>query len=226
MVKVETGAVSQFDIDKPTLKLNYIGDKMTLYHDSNEIQVPEIPIFVFELPSPDKTVHDIGIDLISRNLYVMLKPDANIEESPDVENAFGKYFKLSLNQHAIGHQDITFGVAKAVCLPTPFMWIKGFKYDEGFLFYRELTIDGSSYFFDIGVYPGVYVYDAKDIDGALQSDVEQDGILFVATTDYPGDCWWIIFNSRFTKGVLTDSTYQRIVLMYNFQNRAMLYKIE
>mgnify|MGYP000167912132 FL=1 len=140
MVKVETGAVSQFDIGKPTMRLKYIGSKMPLYHDSTEIQVPETPIFVFDFPEPPKTVHEVGIELLRQSLYTMFPVETDIVTPPDVENAFGKYYKMSPKHHILGDYIFSWTAPPPVGAPPTIVTPVDFTGKEKWVFERILTI--------------------------------------------------------------------------------------
>jgi len=226
MSKVEDGVNQQFDVEKPRYQLSYTGSKMTLSYDSETIDVPSVPVFVFELPNIPDAIHKIGEDLISKNLYLMLELSANVEEEPNIQNSFGKYYKLEMQQRAIGGAEIVFATPKRIPLPSPLQILKSFKPDEAFIYGVDLHIDGVEYWFSIGAHFGRMVTDLKAITGEQLTDIEYDAILFYCTTNYPDDCWWIIFNNRYAKGNLVDSIYQRWVIMYAYQNRAMIVQVE
>ena len=226
MSKVETSSLQQFDIQRPKYTLSYTGNKMTLHYDSETIDVPEIPFFVFEPPNIPNSIHAIGQDLLSKVLYVMLEIDANVEESPDAQNAYGKYYRLEYSSRVLGPDTVTFATPKPVTIPVPIMTIKSFDFDEGLIYSKTLHIDGVEYWFSIGAYYGMVTMDTKDIDGATITDVKHDGIMFYCSTNYTNNCWWLIFNNRYAKGISTNGTFQRFVIMIGFQNRPLLVQVE
>jgi len=225
MVKVETGAVSQFDLERPTLRLQYTGNKMSLYHDSTEIQVPEIPIFVFDFPEPPKTVHEVGEELLKQSLYMMFPPDADIATPPDVENALGKYYKLDLYAHNISDYSFSWTTAKHVGILPTVLVPTSFVAKERWYFRRDLTIAGELKWFNVLVYPGTVTYELRYSASSVESDVTTDAILFRCATEYPNDMFWIIFNNRYKKGLPQDSMFLEEILMVTWQNRTIFFEM-
>ena len=226
MSKVETSSLQQYDIQRPKYTLSYTGNKMTLNYDSETIDVPEIPFFVFEPPNIPNSIHAIGQDLLAKVLYVMLEIDANVEESPDAQNAYGKYYRLSYSSRVLGPDTVTFATPRPIAIPLPIQTVKSFEFDEGLIYSKTLHIDGVEYWFSIGSYFGTVVMDTKDVDGTAITDVKHDGIMFYCSTNYPDNCWWLIFNNRYAKGVFVDPIYQRFVVMIGYQNRPLLFQVE
>ena len=225
MVKVESPITLQFDIEKPTLKLQYIGNKMSLYHDSTEIKVPETPIFVFEAPSPPATVHEVGIELLKQSLYMMFPVSANIVTPPDVENSFGKFYKMDLYDHNISDYSFSWTAPPPVGLPPSILTVIDFTAKERWYFRRDLTIDSELKWFNMLVYPGVIKYNMKVPGSTEETDIESDAILFRCATEYTDDMFWIIFNNRYEKGIAQDSMYLREVLMISWQNRIVFKQV-
>jgi len=224
IVKIETPDTSQYDIEKPTIKLNYVGGKMSLKYDTETIEVPETPIFQFDRIEDDEFIYGIGAGQFEEFLYVLIPPGVSVEPTPDIENAFGKYYKLLRTTRVTGEQTINFPTEKYLPFPGLLFKMTSFKYYEGYGYYREITIDGSPQWFDIGVYPGNVHGEFQAVDGSWVSGV-LSGILFVATTEYDGNSFWIIYNNSFKKGVITDSVYQLMVLHVTYREHTLMEEI-
>jgi len=69
-VKIETDMIKQSDISKPRISIKYTGAKTTLFYNGYEIQVPEIPVFVYEPTNVDKGIHEMGIEMIKKNIVL------------------------------------------------------------------------------------------------------------------------------------------------------------
>ena len=226
MSKVEDGVNQQFDIEKPRYQLSYTGSKMTLSYDSESIDVPSVPIFVFEPQNVPNRMQEIGEEMLLRNILVVFPLSANIEEEADIENAYAKYYRVEFANRVLNPSDVTFAAPKSIPLPNPILTPKGFEADEGIIYHRILHIGGVEYFFSIGCYFGRFLIDITFSGGYTFSDQKYDGIMFHITTDYDGDVNFQIFNNRYGKGNLVEGIYQRFVGLIGFQNNNMMVEIE
>jgi len=207
VVKVERGDISQYDVDKPTLKLNYVGGKMSLKYNDESIEVPEVPIFEFTPVEPHQLAYEAGVGNLENYLYVMIPADVDVEESPDAENAFGKYYKLSMNVRVETPAEITFTPTKPIGFPYPVFHMASFKYEEGWGYIRTLTIEGASYNFQIMSYPGRALGTVKDTDGT-PVDIGYPGIYFVLSTNYSGNCYFLIGGNSYARGDKINDLYE------------------
>ena len=207
IVKVERSDVTQYDIEKPTLKLNYVGGKMSLKYDTETIDVPEVPIFEFTPVETPQLAYEAGVGNLENYLYVMIPAGVDVEEAPDAENAFGKYYKLSMNVRVDTPAELTFSPAKPIGFPFPVFHMSSFKYDEGWGYIRTLTIDGSSYDFQIMSYPGRALGTIKDVDGA-SVDIGFAGVYFVLSTNYGGNCYFLIGGNSYARGEKINDLYE------------------
>ncbi len=224
VVKVERSDISQYDIEKPTIKLNYVGGKMSLKYDTETIEVPEIPIFTFEPVEDADLIYHLGAGQFEEFLYVLIPPGVSVEPAPDVENAFGKYYKLFRTTRVVGEQTINFSPERYLSFPGMLFKMTSFKYYEGYGYYREITIEGKTEWFDVGVYPGNAHGQFQAVDGSWV-DGMLSGILFVATTQYEGDSFWVLYNNSFRKGVITDSVYQLMAIHISYREHSLMEEI-
>jgi len=226
MVKVETPTATQFDVERPRYRLQYVGAKMGLQYNGEGIMVPSVPIFIFEPTDVPQNIHEIGEELLARNLLICFPRDVEFVEEPDIENAFAKYYRFDTVERAIGCPPLAFLTVKRIPLPEPVLAMSSYEFEEGTIYNRKLHINATEYSFTIGVYPGRAVGDLETVGGILVSDVKIDSILFYCTTDYPEQATWCIFNNRYDKGPLVGSAYIRYVILLAFQNRAVMAAFE
>jgi len=209
-VKIETDMIKQSDITKPRISVKYTGPKSTLFYNGYEIHVPEIPVFVYETKKADQSIIEASIEMVRRNVLMKFPIDASIEESPDVENAYGKYYYLNYE-----------GPPEMYC---PVLFLTGIKISVlGFafeldhleptsthLFARELTINGTKYRFEVWVYFGKLIGHRYIDPTTTIENISYPATLFQFLTTYPGDVWMNIFGNEVVKGAKIDTYYERI----------------
>ena len=227
MVKVETGQLTHFDITKPRFQLSYTGNKMTMQYNGRTIEVPSVPIFIYDPSGIPNNIHEIGREMLSANLKIAFPVDTEFAEAPDLENAYTKYYELEEVAPALGAgATVEFPETKYIPLPDPVLSLTSFEVDEGYTYSRVLHQNSNSYTFSISAYYGRSHGDVETIGGKLATDVKLDSILFICTTDYEGDVRFCIFNNRYMKGPFIDLMYQRWVLLISFQQHMMMASIE
>jgi len=225
-VKVETDALKQHDIVRPTIKVNYKGAKMTLWYDSNYVDVPSVPVFVWELKKPEEAMMNIGIDHIRRNLAIKLPTDANVVQEPDMENTFGKYYFLEYQGWSHDYLQWTLFAGKKITLMGMIMEIQTIATYLNYVYNRRLTIDGVDYLFYVNVNFGKLIAKTTTVAGAEISDVEYPCTLFECGTEYDGTSSFIVFGNEYTRGGLRGAVYMRDVLMVYYDDSAVMYQLD
>ncbi len=75
-----------------------------------------------------------------------------------------------------------------------------------------------------GVYPGNAYGQFQTVDGSWV-DGFLSGVLFVATTEYEGNSFWVLYNNSFRKGVPTDSVYQLMAIHIAYREHSLMEEI-
>jgi hypothetical protein len=226
MVKVETPTLQQIDVKRPKIKLSYTGDKMSLSYNTESIQVPSVPIFLFDLKPPPKNVHDIGIGALHRNMLLQLPTNVSPVEAPDVENSFGKYYFLPIVAHVYEENSKTFTTPWRIAQPLPIMSITSISWKDFYSLVRTLHIGGYSYDFCMYIRPCVITYNQIELDGSAQTDLKTNGIYISCVTQYQDEHYWVVYNNRFPKGALENQYLVRHIVMVDFQNLVLVRSYE
>jgi len=208
-VKIETDMIKQSDISKPRISIKYTGAKTTLFYNGYEIQVPEIPVFVYEPTNVDKGIHEMGIEMIKKNVVLKFPLEANISESPDFENAYGKYYFLE-------YEGVPFDYCPLLLLQGIKVSVLGFAFELDHLestsvyrFARELTINGTKHRFELYVYFGKLIGHRYIDPSTTIENIAYPCTLFDMLTPYGGRFYWIIFGNEVIGNVKIDTYYER-----------------
>jgi len=226
MVKVETDTLKQVDVRRPKIKLSYTGSKMSLSYDEKSIEVPSVPVFVFDLKPPPRNVHDVGIDVLHRNILLQLPTTVSPSESPDVENAFGKYYFLPITSRSIDEGSRSFPTPWRIALPLPIISITEIAWKDRYVMSRTLHIDGYEYDFSVTIRPCTLTYNQIDLDGSAQTGLKANGVYISCITQYQDEHYWVVFNNRFSRGGLEAGYRTRYIIMFDFQNLTIVRSYE
>lgn len=225
-VKVETDRLKHFDLTKPSLKIRYTGSKTRLWLNGNYVDVPEVPIFVFETKNPDRAIHEMGISMVERNIWIKFPVDTNISEEPNMENAYGKYYKLTYIGPAFEYLTIDYLAGKKLA-------IFGFAFEldviysyHSYKFERILTIDGEMHPFDMYVYYGKLIGKRYIDPKTTIENLEYPCTLIEMFTTYSGTHSYIFFGNEVTRGPKKDSYYKRTVLFIYAVDKPIFFVLE
>ena len=216
MAKVESGTHLQYDVTKPKLQLNYTGGKMPLSYDSGTIEVPSIPIFVYEMPKIPNTIHEVTLEMLRKAILIFFPADTNVTEEPDIENSFGKYYVPSLLAHIPLSGEITTISGKTIAFLEAYLTIDKHTHEEYYLFQKILHIDGVEYSWTVNIMFGKLQYDINYYAGGAISDQVADAILISIATNYGGNVFYRVFNKSFNKGELIGDIYYRFIVIMDF----------
>ncbi len=225
-VKVETDRLKHFDLTKPSLKIRYKGQYTRLWLNGNYIDVPEVPIFVFETKNTDRAIHEMGISMIERNLWIKFPVDANVSEEPNVENAYGKYYKLVYVGPAFEYKAVETYVGKKLAILGFAFQIDSILSYHSYKFERILTIDGEMHPFDLYIYFGKIVGQRYIDPKVTITDIEYPCTFIEMFTTYGGTHSYIFFGNEVTAGEKKDNYYERDVLIIYAVGRPLFYVME
>jgi len=85
-IKIETETLKQRDISAPRIKLSYTGPKTTLLYNNYYVEVPEVPVFVWETRKPEQLAYEANVEYLRQNIAVKLPVNVNVKEEPFIEN--------------------------------------------------------------------------------------------------------------------------------------------
>ena len=214
-VALSKGSITSAEALPPSLKFNYnseVGGYSTLTHETGTIDVPQVPVFVFETPSVDDFLHSFSKQVFEDILLARFALDVNIDETPDYENAYGKYYRLRFDGEVVEENSMTLYDGKAIVFSGTTLVLHTFYWKVRQVFRKYLTIDGASKLFQCWIARGTYEVEVFTPTGSsYPSSLDATWISF--ETDYEGDVTWYGAGREFKKGVLQDSLYVKDVLM-------------
>jgi len=214
VIKIERVGMAQRDITAPRIQVKYTGSKMRLYTDSTYVDVPEVPVFVWETKKGDQLSYEAGVETLRRNLAIKLPTETSVEEQPDIENTFGKFYFLDFYGYSYEYVENTLYSGKKISLLGIVYEIQNIKIQHRVYFKRELTINGTKYLFNI-VFGFGRLYGSQYFDPSTTiTDIELPCTLISFTTDYTGQSSAIIFGNEYTsKSYETGTTSTRDILI-------------
>jgi len=202
-VLIKKGELRASTATLPSLKASYnaeVGGYSTLQHEEGTIDVPQVPVFVFEPAPIEGFLLEHSKEVLSCALLVRFKKDTNIAETPDYENAYGKYYRLPYGIEMEGKGEITDFSGKIIPFGGVKIILDTFEFYALNFFKRDLTIEGSKYFFQVKISRGRYKATIIDEAGTGR-ETTIDCAMIEALTDYDGDVTWIIGGREYSKGV-------------------------
>ena len=216
VIKVEKTDVTQADISRPKIQLRYVGAKTTLTYNGYAIDVPSIPVFIYEAKKPDVVAHEAGIELLQKNTLIKLPVTVNVAEEPNIENAYGKYFNTELAGWSHDYVTVTIYAGRKLTAMGMIMSIQEIDVFQTYILQRSLTINGTSYAFAVSCKFGKVIATTTTVAGAEVSDVEYPCTFFTFSTEYSEDCSAIILGNEVTRGPLRGDVYVRDALLIYF----------
>jgi len=224
-IKIERPALKQFDVVKPSLQLKYTGGKTRLYTDSAYIDVPSVPVFVFEPISPNYATLHAGTEVFKKHLALKFPINAEIEELPDVENAYGKYYFFEDVTYVPIYKDFTSFSGKRITLMGMIMEINLIATSYYYNYIRYLTYNGVQHLFYVNVYLGRVIATTTTVSGQEIDNVEYPCTLFEFVTSYPEDVNIIIFGNEYRKGEVINDLWYKYVLMIIYNGVPTMYEL-
>jgi len=211
IVRLEYDDLSTRDIQKPRMQLQYTGAKMSLTYDTDKtIEVPSVPQFVFTPPNMPQMVTELTLDLLRRSVYFKFPASADIDETPDVENAYNKFYVSTYSNSQITSGEFTTEISgKVIPVIDVILTIDRFKYHAFDILGRQLHTGGVEFTLYLGVYKGEVEGTAQYPTGASQSGVTLDAYLLIFTViGYDNPCSVLFFNNELKKGTYDEVTEQ------------------
>ena len=202
-VLIKKGDLIASTVQTPSLKASYnaeVGGYSTLQHEEGSINVPQVPVFVFEAAPIEGFLLEHSKEVLSCALLVRFKKDTNIAETPDYENAYAKYFRLPYVTEIEGAGNIADFSGKAIPFGGVKIILDTFEFYALNFFKRDLTINGSSYFFQVKISRGRYKCKIIDETGTERESYIESAIV-ETLTDYDGDVTFVIGGREYSKGV-------------------------
>jgi len=222
-IKVETDVLKQADIVKPRLKLQYVGAKTSLMYNSNYIEVPSVPVFVWEPKPPEGVSHEMGVEVIRRNISLKFPIETNIAETPDVENAYGKYYSLEYRGMSYEYVEILMYDGRKLNIFGAAMEIESIPIYMTYYFRRTLTIDGTQYLFYINFRFGKVIMHRYIDPTTTIENVEYPCTLVTFGSEYGGDVSAILFGNEVPRGPKLDAVYARDVLFVYATDKPLMF---
>jgi len=220
IVRVDFDGLSTRDIHKPRMQLQYQGAKMPLTYDTDKtIEVPSVPQFVFSPIDMPNHINELTTDILRRVIYFKFPLDAVIDESPDVQNAYNKFYISTYSESQIAEGEFTTPVqGKVIAIIDVIFSIDKFKYHSFDILGRKLHSDGAEFKLYLGIYKGSIVGTAEYPTGTSRSGVTLDSYLLIFTViNYADPVSALFFNNELKKGQYDEATEQYISYALWFQ---------
>ena len=214
-VALSKGSITSAEALPPSLKFNYnseVGGYSTLTHETGTIDVPQVPVFVFETPSVDDFLHSFSKQVFEDVLLARFALDANIDETPDYENSYGKYYRLQFDGEVVEENSMTTYSGKAIVFSGVTLVLGTFYWKVRQVFRRRLTVDGATKLFQCWIARGTYEVEVYAPTGSSYPSVI-DAMWLSFETDANIDVTWYGAGREFKKGVLSDTFYVKDVLV-------------
>jgi len=224
IVKVEKTGMKQSDVYRPSIKLEYIGDKMPLYLPTGSIEVPSTPFFVYERPSAEQLMGKISASYIERGVTFELPPDVTVSPDPDYEDAYGKYYAFRFVQKIIASIEITEPAGVRFTPTLHVNEIQSFVSKVAFSFWRAVNIDGTDRSFALWTRHGIVKCKVYYSETGYVDNVEYDGVYMVFTTNYD-NVMYNVFGKRFNKGVYEAGEYRKDLLLVDVAGRIHMLEV-
>ena len=211
IVRLEYDDLPTRDIQKPRMQLQYTGAKMSLTYDTDKtIEVPSVPQFYFTPPNVPQMITELTLDLLRRSIYFKFPSDAQIDEEPDVQNAYNKFYISTYSDSKIMSGEFTAELAgKVIPVIDVILSIDKFTYHSFDVLGRTLHSNGVEFKLYLGVYKGELEGTAQYPTGVSQPGVTLDSYLLIFTVigyEEPVSC--LFFNNELKKGPYDEATEQ------------------
>ena len=215
-VKVETDRLKHYDLTKPSLKIRYTGPKTRLWLNGNYLDVPEVPVFVFEPTNTDLAAHEMGVSMLERNILLKFPVDTDIAEEPNIENAFGKYYYLKYSGPYYGPKTLDWLTGKKLAIFGFVFELDTVEAVHTYVFTKSLTINGVEELFAATAYFGKLTGKRYVDPSTTIENLEYPVTVFELTSTYAGDHSFIVFSNEFSRGIETPEGYYRrtVALVY------------
>jgi len=220
-VKIETPYLGHSDVSTPELRLKYIGSKMSLYSDGEIYDVPSVGVFVYEPVKIDNLTAQGVEELLRKTILLRFPVDLEIEEEPDVENTYGKYYHLEYEADSIHETDYTGHAGIKIATPIGVLEIQSFYWRVSHILTRYLTIEGNEEYFGASLRVGTWTV-RKYIDPSttIDDNLLEGGWIWLETT-YPGGLSWVVAGNVYTKGEYVTDRYVREVGFFSTHSRTI-----
>ena len=226
-VALAKGSITSAEALPPSLKFNYngeVGGYSTLTHESGTIDVPQIDVFVFEPPVVDDFLHSFSKQVFQDVLLVRFPLAAEVDEPPDYENAFGKYYRLQFSSEDITGGELTAYDGKAIVFSGVTLILHTFKSKVLQTFRRLLNIGGTDYYFQCMISRGKYEVEVYAPTGSSYTSTI-DAVWIHFSTDYQEDFVWYSMGREFGRGTQQDSLWIKDILVVIWNGTPQVFEL-
>jgi len=210
-VGLRKGSLAPARASLPKLSFNYnaeVGGKMSLNIEEGTIDVPSVPVFIYEQVATPKMIRDLTAES-SRQVIVVRIPYDVDTETPDFEDANFKYFSIPFSESVLVDLQETDYDGKTIMVSGQLLTLHTFKYNNIYTFNRDITIGGYNYGFTVQVKHGTWNVDAEYYTGTTKN-VDIEALLITCVTSYTEDFNWVIGGRVFGRGQETAlGTYKK-----------------
>jgi len=205
-IKIETETLKQRDVSSPRIKLSYKGPKTTLLYNNYYVEVPEVPVFVWETRRPEQLAYEANFEVLRQNMALKFPVETNIAEDPFIENALGKYYLLDLSGYSYAYGSFEYAPIGRLSIHGIVFYPKAFEYQHMIEFRRTLTIDGNQYPFIVKLYFGTLLGDQYIDPSTTFEDVRVPATHIAFVANYTGECSLILFGNEYTSAAYKTGT--------------------
>ena len=225
-LKIEGIGILHSDVAKPSLQLSYTGPKTTLSYDTSTIDVPSVPVFMWEPVYPDKVSHETVLETIRRSMSIKFPAGKDIAETPDMENIYAKYYSLEYNSWSVTPTTITLYSGTPIVVGNFVIAFGEFKVFKAHNYTRQLTVEGTSYMFIVSLNIGQLKGTIVSPSDAQGQELEIPGLFIEMMAEYTGDdVAFVVFGREFTPKNVMDSMKGVDALCLLWQGRAYMWEM-
>ena len=178
-VKVESDRIKHADVKRPTIKLNYVKPAINLQYNGETIPVPEIPDFIFETWTPTEPAYnpeqfqsDAMFEYLKKSVVFRFPLDANVEEPPNFQDAFSKYYYP--DEWSKGASALTYTWSEPVNLTWHDSFLSANEFTARYRIsgVKVVTIQGTQYELAFLIFTGITRFTQWGVGGTawIQSD--------------------------------------------------------
>ena len=193
VVESDTAQISQ--VTAPDIKLVYRGGKMTLQTDSEQIEVPEVPLFEFKPVSPQQAFANIT-EASGKELFFIAVDKVSGLYNPDYENVYYYFYRLNYSGSA-WWRGIEIPINVTLYIPPMTVMIKSVILYEGDIYYREFS---PRHFAKVIVDRCNYKVDVQGVEALIS------GLFIETLTNFDGGLYFLISGVKIGKGAYSKET--------------------
>jgi len=222
-VRVEQSGVPHLDLQRPRMQLSYQGGKMILsLPNEQSIEVPSVPQFSFTPEETSVILDEVSIEVLRRNVYFKFPIDAPVDEEPDMQNAYNKFYVSTYSNSRIESSEFTSPVnGKHIPCDYGILTCEKFIYESYDILGRQLHTNGEEFYLYLGVYKGK-VQGTIHLESATFENTVIDSVLLIFTViNYTDKVSCLFFGKEIVKGppaAENTNEWIKFVLWYQTRN--------